>query len=278
VVLKGSDGFQVIELNNGNNIIKDLKRTVDGVNVNKKHLSEFLGGKTKVFRRNYKGFSLPLEETVKLAEESLRQRDIVMYNLFSHNCEHFATYLKIRKKWSKQVAQADTVVKVVNHTNIVKKTLWITLNAVDTVINIAKPVNIFKPTVASEFLNFVKTPFLTTPTVAIGVISKATLVLVPLATAIDIGVLVYDWKKDKVNVTLIQKYIEVLLIELNIIQQRLQELKNLRDIRILRAMQEVDVQNNKQLWNKRSSFKYFENVIQSVEEYLHFACHSLLNY
>lgn len=57
--------------------------------------------KKPLFRRDYRGFDISADETVELANEATSDT----YNLFTNNCEHFATYLKLRIKWSGQVSE-----------------------------------------------------------------------------------------------------------------------------------------------------------------------------
>lgn len=67
--------------------------------VHKISLITFTDKKT-LFRRDYRGFDISADETVELANKAYQT-----YNLFTNNCEHFATYLKLKIKWSGQVSE-----------------------------------------------------------------------------------------------------------------------------------------------------------------------------
>lgn len=56
-----------------------------------------------LYRRDYRGYSLPPNETKKLAMEALEKKFVTDYNLITNNCEHFATSMKLKINWSSQV-------------------------------------------------------------------------------------------------------------------------------------------------------------------------------
>lgn len=63
-------------------------------------LQEF-AEKKPLYRRDYRGFSLSANETKILAMDVKKYpRE---YCLFTCNCEHFATFLKVKINWSGQV-------------------------------------------------------------------------------------------------------------------------------------------------------------------------------
>lgn len=65
-------------------------------------LKEF-SRKQPLRRRKYGGYDIAAEETVSLAEEALKDPSLHSYSLLTYNCEHFATSLKLKIRWSGQV-------------------------------------------------------------------------------------------------------------------------------------------------------------------------------
>ena len=58
-----------------------------------------------LFRVVYRGNVDPPEKVIERAKEIYRTKNWAPYNLISNNCEHFAVYCKIGKKYSKQVVE-----------------------------------------------------------------------------------------------------------------------------------------------------------------------------
>lgn len=65
-------------------------------------LKEF-SRKQTLSRRKYGGYDITAEETVNLTEEALKDPSLHTYSLLTYNCEHFATSLKLKIRWSGQV-------------------------------------------------------------------------------------------------------------------------------------------------------------------------------
>ena len=74
----------------------------------KRDFTEFYAGHTALYRVEYdEGECLPVDETIKRAEEVVKQGSrCPTYDLIRNNCESFATYLKTGKEISVQVLNA----------------------------------------------------------------------------------------------------------------------------------------------------------------------------
>ena len=74
----------------------------------KRDFTEFYAGHTALYRVEYdEGECLPVDETIKRAEEVVKQGSHwPEYHLILNNCESFATYLKTGKEISMQVLNA----------------------------------------------------------------------------------------------------------------------------------------------------------------------------
>ena len=90
----------------------DVIQYTDSSKVQRVSLIEFRAGK-QLFRVTYKRGPTPLEpeEVVKKAENEYAEPDAFgVYNIYSNNCEHFATHCKYGERRSQQVIDVTKVV------------------------------------------------------------------------------------------------------------------------------------------------------------------------
>jgi hypothetical protein len=69
----------------------------------RKSLVEFVGSRTKIYRRDYESNEIPVEITVAIANILCNGKIWTRYNLFSNNCEHFVSVLKTATQYSGQI-------------------------------------------------------------------------------------------------------------------------------------------------------------------------------
>lgn len=225
-----------------------------------KTLAEFCDGREDIKRRNYKT-CYPIEVTVQTAKQALRGvlgAFDKKYNFANNNCENFATYLKTGVSESRQATLAG---RIGSGAKVFVNQAAHTVMGIETGLSIAKT-----SAQSSRILNFFSKPFSAAP--AISGLSKVCMILGPIAVALDVGMLVHDYKKDKADIVLLKAILHRLEERREWISQLEADIADHMQKIHLKMDSEKDEFEYQQFLAKKKLWKEFSQKIDWLKEIL----------